>query len=97
MALSPFDPVNEDQANANAAKNQEKVQQYATSADPAVAKRIAEIYKKSPYIPANIVLAMAKQGVSDAAVDAIRPTAGNSRKLLMTRTNNRKRVGSHAM
>ena len=76
MALSPFDPVNEEQADANAAYTQEKVKQAATSADPAVAKRIAEIYKKSPYIPANIVLAMAKQGVSDAAVDAIRPNAG---------------------
>jgi hypothetical protein len=76
MALSPFDPVNEEQADANAAQNQKKVQQYATSADPAVAKRIAEIYKKSPYIPANIVLAMAKQGVSDDAVDALKPAAG---------------------
>ena len=81
MALSPFDPVNEDQANANAAQNQQKVQQYATSADPAVAKRIAQIYKQSPYIPANIVLAMAKQGVSDAAVEALRPSAGKQSQL----------------
>jgi hypothetical protein len=81
MALSPFDPLNEDQSNANAAQNQKKVQQYTTSADPAVAKRIAEIYKKSPYIPANIVLAMAKQGVSDAAVDAISPTAGRKSQM----------------
>lgn len=81
MALSPFDPVNEDQANANAVQNQKKVQQYATSADPAVAKRISEIYKNSPYIPANIVLAMAKQGVSDAAIDAIKPSAGKQSQI----------------
>ena len=76
MALSPFDPVNEEQADADAVYTQEKVKQYATSADPAVAERIKQIYKQSPYIPANIILAMAKQGVSDAAVDAIKPSAG---------------------
>lgn len=81
MALSPWDPLNEDQSTADAAHNQQKVQQYATSADPAVAKRIAEIYKKAPYIPANIVLAMAKQGVSDAAVDGIAPTAGKKSQM----------------
>jgi hypothetical protein len=81
MALSPWDPLNEDQSTADAVYNRKKVEQYTTSADPAVAKRINEIYKKSPYIPANIVLAMAKQGVSDAAVDAISPTAGRKSQM----------------
>lgn len=76
MGLSPFDPVNENQSTANAAYNQQQVEQFTASADPLVAKRITEIYKKSPYIPANIILAMAKQGVSDAAVAAISPAAG---------------------
>ena len=76
MGLSPFDPVNENQSIANAAYNQEQVAQFKASADPNVAKRFAEIYKKSPYIPANIILAMAKQGISDAAVNAIAPAAG---------------------
>jgi hypothetical protein len=75
MALSPWDPVNEDQSTADAVHNQQKVQQHASSADPAVAKRISEIYKNNPYIPANIVLAMAKQGVSDAALNAVKPLA----------------------
>jgi hypothetical protein len=75
MALSPFDPVNENQSIANAVYNREQVANTAKSADPVIAKRIAEIYKKSPYIPANIIIAMAKQGVSDAAVNAISPAA----------------------
>ena len=76
MGLSPFDPLNEDQSTANAVYDRDQVAQHASSADPVVAKRIAEIYKKSPYIPANIILAMAKQGVSDAAVNALAPAAG---------------------
>ena len=75
MGLSPFDPVNEDQLTANAMANQQQVSSHASSADPKVAERIRQIYKQSPYIPANIILAMAKQGVSPAAVDAITPVA----------------------
>lgn len=75
MGLSPFDPVNENQSTANAVYNRDQVANIAKSADPVVAKRIQEIYKRSPYIPANIIIAMAKQGISDDAVKAISPAA----------------------
>jgi hypothetical protein len=89
MALSPFDPVYEEQLVANAVFNKDQVSQTATSADPVVAKRIAEIYKKSPYIPANIILAMAKQGTSDAAISAITPAA--AKQSLTTNDPNKKK------
>lgn len=76
MALSPFDPVNEDQSTSDAVYTRDQITKHASSADPAVGKRVAEIYKSAPYIPASVILAMAKQGVSAQAVEAIKPTAG---------------------
>lgn len=71
---TPFDPTNEEQSDNDAVYVRNQIQKFKETASPDIAKRIGEIYKKSPYIPPSIILAMAKAGTSDATIDAVKPT-----------------------
>lgn len=75
MPFNGFDPTDEERSNNELEYKQRQAQQAIASASPDVAKRVAEIYKDAPYIPANVVLAMAKAGVSNQAVDAVKVSA----------------------
>jgi hypothetical protein len=84
MGFSPFDPVDEDQSNLEVQQTLKAVSDAKATATPEVAKRISDIYKKSPYIPASVIIAMAKSGTSDGAVNTITNLAGKQ----MVATNN---------
>ena len=84
MGFSPFDPVDEDQSNLEVQQTLKAVSDAKATATPEVAKRISDIYKKSPYIPASVIIAMAKSGSSDGTVDVVRNLAGKQ----MVATNN---------
>lgn len=90
MALSPFDPLYDSQAAADAHHTQQQIEQYKTTADPAVSQRISEIYKQHPYIPPSIILSMAKAGTSQDAVNAIAPAAGQQAQALRDPTAQKK-------
>lgn len=78
MPLSVFDPVDEDQANRDIYQTQQSVEQLKKTAAPEISQRISEIYKRSPYIPAAVILAMAKNGSSQETVDAVQKLAGQT-------------------
>ena len=84
MGFSPFDPVDEDQSNLEVQQTLKAVADAKASATPEVAKRISDIYKQSPYIPASVIIAMAKSGSSPGTVDAVKNLAGKQ----MVATNN---------
>lgn len=84
MGFSPFDPVDEDQSNLEVQQTLKAVSDAKATATPEVAKRISDIYKKSPFIPASVIIAMAKSGSSDGAVNTITNLAGKQ----MVATNN---------
>ena len=84
MGFSPFDPVDEDQSNLEVQQTLKAVSDAKATATPEVAKRISDIYKKSPYIPASVIIAMAKSGSSDGTVDVVKNLAGKQ----MVATNN---------
>ena len=69
-AFTPFDPTDEDRANNDVVKTREEIDRLKQTLNPDIAKRVSEIYARKPYIPASVILAMAKQGVSDDTVEA---------------------------
>jgi len=75
MPLSAFDPVDQDNSDNDAVNTVEEIKRLTQSATPDVAKRVSEIYKRSPYIPPSVILAMAKSGTSDSTVNAVSKTA----------------------
>lgn len=75
MPFGAFDPTDDQLSAQELAYKQQQAEAAIATAAPDVAQRVAAIYKDAPYIPANIVLAMAKAGVSQGAVDAVKKTA----------------------
>ncbi len=75
MAISPFDPVDEDRSNAELEKAKQLLADAKARVNPDIAKQVSSIYKQAPYVPASVILAMAKSGTSQAALDAIKPAA----------------------
>jgi hypothetical protein len=75
MPISSFDPVTEQTRYERLLAEQEKEKDFKNRVDPVVAARVAEIYRKAPYIPASVILAMAKSGTSEQTIDGIRTTA----------------------
>jgi hypothetical protein len=75
MVFSAFDPVDEDRVNNELEYKQRNSKELQSVADPKVASRVAEIYKDAPYIPASVILSMAKAGTSQATVDAAKKSA----------------------
>ena len=75
MPFIQGDPVTEDQ-RLDALwrmQQQEKSSKQTLSSD--VADRAKQIYKDAPYIPASVILSMAKSGTSPETVQAIKKTA----------------------
>lgn len=75
MPFSAFDPVDEERSNTEIAENAKTVETLSKSLTQDVATRAMQIYRKAPYIPASVILSMAKAGTSDQAVDAVLPSA----------------------
>jgi hypothetical protein len=75
MPFIQGDPVTEDQRldALYRMQQQEKSSKQTLSSD--VASRAAQIYKDAPYIPASVILSMAKSGTSPETVQAIKKTA----------------------
>ena len=75
MVFSAFDPVTQDDRYQRIQNELDQEKQMKGSMDPAVAQRVAQIYKDAPYIPASVILSMAKSGTSPETVEAIKKTA----------------------
>ena len=78
MGFSPFDPVDEDRSNNEIVQQQANIERLKQTVNADVAARIGQIYKQNPYIPAPVILAMAKAGVSDQTVQATAKAAGTT-------------------
>ena len=76
MGFSPFDPVDEDRSNNEIVRQQQNIEQLKQTVNADVAARIGQIYNQNPYIPAPVIVAMAKAGVSDQTVQATQKAAG---------------------
>ena len=75
MPIFEGDPVTQD-ARYKSYYDQQKAEQTGKqSATPDVASRAAQIYKDAPYIPASVILSMAKAGTSPEAVAAAKKAA----------------------
>lgn len=75
MPFSPFDPVDEDRSNTELEKAKQLLADAQARINPDVAKQVSNIYKQAPYIPASVILSMARAGTSQGALDAIKPAA----------------------
>ena len=75
MPIGSFDVVTEQSRFERLLREQETDKQKKQQVDPAVAQRAAQIYKNAPYIPASVILSMAKNGTSQQTVDGIKKTA----------------------
>lgn len=75
MAFSPFDPVDEERSLNDLEKNKQSIEQLKATVNKDVADRVSKIYRDNPYIPASVVLAMAKNGMSDEAIQAVQKSA----------------------
>lgn len=75
MPFTEGDPVTEDQRldALYRMQQQEKTAKETFSKD--VADRASQIYRDAPYIPASVILSMAKSGTSPETVQAIKKTA----------------------
>ena len=75
MPIFEGDPVTQD-ARYKSYYDQQKAEETGKqSATPDVASRAAQIYKDAPYIPASVILSMAKAGTSPEAVAAAKKAA----------------------
>lgn len=75
MALPAFDPVDDERSDAEAQQNLTQLEQLKQTVNPQVAARVGDIYKRSPWLPPAVILAMAKTAVSDTTIDAVAPVA----------------------
>ena len=71
-----FDAVNESNNDKNAQNNIEQQKKFEKTVTPQQAQAVGQIYKNSPWISPRMVLDMAKQGVSQQAVDAVSNVEG---------------------
>jgi hypothetical protein len=75
VALTPFDPVDDETSDREADELLKAIQNKRAAVPADYAQRVAQIYKQAPYIPASVILSMAKSGASQQAVDAVKPLA----------------------
>ena len=78
MPFSAFDPVDEDRDNNDIEQNKRSIEQLKQTVNGDVAARVAQIYNQNPYIPASVILAMVKAGVSDQTISASAKAAGQA-------------------
>jgi len=75
VALTPFDPVDDETSDREADELLKAIQNKRAAVPEDYAQRVAQIYKQAPYIPASVILSMAKSGASQQAIDAVKPLA----------------------
>ena len=75
MPFIQGDPVTQNQRYASFAEQEKADKQAQQSLTKDVAARVSQIYKDAPYIPASVILSMAKSGTSPETVEAIKKTA----------------------
>lgn len=75
MPFIQGDPVTQDQRYASFVDQEKADKQAQLSLNKDVATRVSQIYKDAPYIPASVILSMAKSGTSPETVEAIKKTA----------------------
>ena len=75
MPIFEGDPVTQDQRYKSYYDQQKADKTARETATPDVATRAAQIYKDAPYIPASVIISMAKAGTSPEAVAAIKKSA----------------------
>jgi hypothetical protein len=75
MPFIQGDPVTQDQRYASFVVDTEAEKQAGQKLNKDVAARVSQIYKDAPYIPASVILSMAKSGTSPETVEAIKNTA----------------------
>jgi hypothetical protein len=75
MPFIQGDPVTEAQRYASFIEQEKADKQAQLSLNKDVAARVSQIYKDAPYIPASVILSMAKSGTSPETVEAIKKTA----------------------
>jgi hypothetical protein len=75
MPFIQGDPVTQNQRYASFAEQEKADKQAQQSLSKDVAARVSQIYKDAPYIPASVILSMAKSGTSPETVEAIKKTA----------------------
>ena len=75
MPFIQGDPVTEAQRYASFVEQEKADKQAQQSLNKDVAARVSQIYKDAPYIPASVILSMAKSGTSPETVEAIKKTA----------------------
>ena len=74
MPFSAFDPVTQDDRYERIQAELERERQAKGSVDPNVAARVSQLYKDSPYMPASVILSIAKSGASPETVEALKKT-----------------------
>ena len=75
MPFIQGDPVTQNQRYASFVEQEKADKQAQQSLSKDVAARVSQIYKDAPYIPASVILSMAKSGTSPETVEAIKKTA----------------------
>ena len=78
MVFSAFDPVDEERVNNELTYKQNNSTELKSTVDPKVASQVSKIYKDAPYIPASVIIAMAKAGTSQTAINASKKAAATS-------------------
>ena len=73
----PIDPVDEQNILADIKGNIDAQKRLEETSNEDVAKRVSSIYRDAPYIPASVVLAMAKSGASPETVKTVAQLSGN--------------------
>lgn len=75
MPLFEGDPVTQDERYKQFYDEQKTEETKKKTVSSDVAARVSQIYKDAPYIPASVILSMAKSGTSPETVEAIKKTA----------------------
>jgi hypothetical protein len=85
--FNPFDSVDNANVNKDAQANIANQAKIAKTVTPQQAQAVAQIYKQSPWVPASVILSLAKGGASQQATDAIAGVAG--KQYIATNTPNK--------
>jgi hypothetical protein len=76
--FNPFDSVDNAKLNKDVEASLASQAKFTQTATPQQAQAVAQIYKNSPWVPASVILALAKGNASTQATDAIAGVAGKN-------------------
>lgn len=77
VLFSPIDPVDDENTSADAQGNIDRQKELEKTVNQDVASRVSSIYRDAPYIPASVILSLAKGGASKEAVRTAAQMSGN--------------------